>query len=178
MDFLNQTEREEEEVDIEMTGPISPETSDETQAPECFICLESSGALHKTMCRCTNLWAHEKCQKHWMERTGNKTCSVCKVEYTNVTLHHTMTRIPSRYCIFLCFFAFVSTVTYIAAIIDTYKYNERTIICTSFMLSTHFMWTINSFASAWEKLMTFKKKFHAQIHYEPVHIQNSGVQWL
>lgn len=148
-------------VEIELSVR-DPAALDEP-ADQCFICLQSEPPLVKTKCACTNMWAHRTCLAAWVERSKSAACSVCKAEYENVLLRRAVHTVPSSYGTLLCLFAITNAVTFAAAIVDTSRYDVRTLVCTSLMMCTHVMLTIHVFVSTSARLVAQRETWSAVV---------------
>ena len=76
------------------------ETLSEESTPRdnlCFVCFD--GDAPRSQCACVNAHVHDKCLERWLQQSGNVKCSVCKADYANVIIEHT---VHSRLNRFVC----------------------------------------------------------------------------
>ena len=52
---------------------------------ECYICSQDNAPL--SPCKCKNMFIHEICQLKSIEKLNSPKCSVCKTEYSNITIN-------------------------------------------------------------------------------------------
>jgi len=57
---------------------------EEEEAPECFICTDSTPAPRKSACLCTDRYVHDECLAQMLATATRATCPVCAAPYANV----------------------------------------------------------------------------------------------